>query len=45
MFVIACIIFDSLYATKFTSASIKVLRERIDWKQNREFKFHRTTEE
>lgn len=45
MFVIACIIFDSPYDAEFASAGIKVLKEKMGWKQIREFKFHRATEE
>ncbi len=45
MFVIACVVFDSLYTAEFASAGIKVLKEKLGWKQIREFKFHRATEE
>ena len=45
MFVIACIIFDSTYAAELTATGIKALKEKLGWKQMREFKFHRTTEE
>lgn len=45
MFVIACIVFDSPYTAEFASAGIKVLKEKLGWKQIREFKFHRATEE
>ena len=44
-FVIACIIFDSKISAEYTSASIKMLKEQMKWKQEREFKFHRANDE
>lgn len=40
-FVIACVIFDSKISAEYTSANIKMLKEQMGWKQEREFKFHR----
>ncbi len=44
-FVIACIIFDDLVDAEFASASIKMLKKTMGWKQEREFKFHRANKE
>ena len=44
-FVIACVIFDSKISAEYTSASIKMLKEQMGWKQEREFKFHRANDE
>ncbi len=45
MFVIACIIFDDDVDAEFAGANIKMLKKKLGWKQEREFKFHRATEE
>lgn len=44
-FVIACIIFDSPISAEYTAASLKMLKEQMGWKQEREFKFHRANDE
>lgn len=44
-FVITCIIFDDVVDAEFASASLKMLKKNIGWKQEREFKFHRASEE
>lgn len=44
IFVIACVVFDDKYAAEFADASIKVLKNKMKWKQNYEFKFHRTND-
>ena len=44
LFVIACVIFNSKISAEYTSASIKFLKERLGWKQEREFKFHRAND-
>ncbi len=44
LFVIACVIFNSKISAEYTSASIKLLKERLGWKQEREFKFHRAND-
>ncbi|MBR3116014.1 DUF3800 domain-containing protein [Candidatus Saccharibacteria bacterium] len=44
-FVIACVIFNSKISAEYTSANIKMLKEQIGWKQEREFKFHRADNE
>lgn len=43
--VMACIIFDSKISAEYTSASIKMLKEQMKWRQEREFKFHRANDE
>lgn len=45
LFVIACVIFDDIVDAEFASASIKKLKKEMGWKQEREFKFHRASEE
>lgn len=45
MFVIACIVFDDDVDAEFAGVSLKMLKKRLGWKQEREFKFHRATEE
>lgn len=45
LFVIACIIFNDHIDAEFASASLKMLKKQLGWKQEREFKFHRATEE
>ena len=45
LFVIACIIFDSPISAEYTAASLKMLKEQMGWKQEREFKFHRANDE
>lgn len=45
MFVIACIVFDDYVDAEFASASLKILKKQLGWKQEREFKFHRATDE
>ncbi|MBQ3280148.1 DUF3800 domain-containing protein [Candidatus Saccharibacteria bacterium] len=45
LFVIACIIFDSPVSAEYTAASLKMLKEQMGWKQEREFKFHRANDE
>lgn len=45
MFVIACVIFDDDVDAEFASASIRLLKKQLGWKQEREFKFHRASEE
>lgn len=44
-FVIVCIIFNSKISAEYTSANIKMLKEQMGWKQEREFKFHRANDE
>ena len=45
LFVIACVIFDSPISAEYTAASLKMLKEQMGWKQEREFKFHRSNDE
>ena len=45
LFVIACIIFDSPISAEYTAANLKMLKEQMGWKQEREFKFHRANDE
>lgn len=45
LFVIACIIFNSPISAEYTAASLKMLKEQMGWKQEREFKFHRANDE
>lgn len=45
MFVIACIVFDNSRAAELASRGIKILKAKLGWKQIREFKYHRATEE
>ena len=42
--VIACVIFDTPVRAEYTAASIKILKENMGWKQEREFKFHRAND-
>lgn len=44
-FVVACVIFNSKISAEYTSANIKMLKEQMGWKQEREFKFHRANDE
>ena len=44
IFVIACVVFDDKYTAEFADASIKVLKNKMGWVQNYEFKFHRTND-
>lgn len=43
-FIIACVVFDSKIGAEYTSASLKMLKEKMGWKQEREFKFHRAND-
>lgn len=43
-FIIACVIFDDLLAAERAAVSLKLLKEQLGWKQEREFKFHRTND-
>ena len=43
-FVIACVIFDNPISAEYTAASLKMLKEKLGWKQEREFKFHRAND-
>lgn len=45
IFVICCIVFDDHVDAEFASANLKMLKKQLGWKQEREFKFHRATEE
>ena len=45
LFVIACAIFDSPISAEYTAANLKMLKEQMGWKQEREFKFHRANDE
>lgn len=45
LFVIACVIFDSPISAEYTAASLKMLKEQMGWRQEREFKFHRANDE
>ena len=44
LFVITCIIFDSPISAEYTAANLKMLKEQMGWKQEREFKFHRAND-
>lgn len=45
LFVIACVIFNSPISAEYTAASLKMLKEQMSWRQEREFKFHRANDE
>ena len=45
LFVIACVVFDSPISAEYTAASLKMLKEQMGWRQEREFKFHRANDE
>lgn len=45
MFVIACVIFDDDIDAEFATANIRLLKKQLGWKQEREFKFHRASED
>ena len=45
LFVIACVIFDSPYEAEFASAGIRLLKDKMGWRQHREFKFNKTNDE
>ncbi len=43
-FIIACIIFNDPIAAEYAAVNLKLLKEQLGWKQEREFKFHRTND-
>lgn len=45
LFVVACVIFSDTIEAELVSASIKALKRDSGWKQEREYKFHKTTED
>ncbi|MCL2001920.1 DUF3800 domain-containing protein [Candidatus Saccharibacteria bacterium] len=44
-FVVCCIIFDNVHNAEFAGAGLKVLKDKLGWKQEREFKFHKSSPE
>ncbi|MCL2085604.1 DUF3800 domain-containing protein [Candidatus Saccharibacteria bacterium] len=44
-FVVCCIIFNNSHNAEFAGAGIKVLKDKLGWKQEREFKFNRASPE
>lgn len=44
MFVIVCVVFANYVDADFASMQLEMLKKKLDWKQEREFKFHRATD-